>query len=58
MRMMLNVRIPHEPFNTAVKEGTAGPTIDPHRTFYPVGISSLGPSAKKRKPAAILRQRA
>ncbi len=27
MRMMLNVRIPHEPFNTAVKEGTAGQTI-------------------------------
>ena len=27
MRMMLNVRIPHEPFNTAVREGTAGPTL-------------------------------
>ena len=27
MRMLLNVHIPHEPFNTAVREGTAGPTI-------------------------------
>ena len=24
MRMLLHVKIPHEPFNTAVKEGTAG----------------------------------
>ncbi|PWU09760.1 MAG: panthothenate synthetase [Verrucomicrobia bacterium] len=24
MRMLLNVKIPHEPFNTAVKDGTAG----------------------------------
>ncbi|MFM0300818.1 panthothenate synthetase [Paraburkholderia sediminicola] len=24
MRMLLNVRIPHEPFNTLVREGTAG----------------------------------
>ncbi len=24
MRMLLNVSIPHEPFNTAVKDGTAG----------------------------------
>ncbi len=24
MRMMLNVRMPHEKFNTAVKDGTAG----------------------------------
>ncbi|UCE20085.1 MAG: panthothenate synthetase [Gemmatimonadota bacterium] len=24
MRMLLHVRIPHEPFNTAVKEGTVG----------------------------------
>ncbi len=27
MRMLLNVHIPHEPFNTAVREGTAGQTI-------------------------------
>jgi len=27
MRMLLNVVIPHEPFNTAVREGTAGATI-------------------------------
>ena len=27
MRMLITVRIPHEPFNTAVKTGTAGPTI-------------------------------
>ena len=24
MRMLMNVRIPHEPFNTLVREGTAG----------------------------------
>jgi hypothetical protein len=24
MRMMMNVRFPHEPFNAAVKDGTAG----------------------------------
>ena len=24
MRMLLHVKIPHEPFNTAVKDGTAG----------------------------------
>jgi len=24
MRMLMNVRFPHEPFNTLVKEGTAG----------------------------------
>jgi len=24
MRMLLNVRIPHEPFNAAVRDGTAG----------------------------------
>src|SRR5437867_6831399 len=24
MRMLLNVKIPHEPFNTAVRNGTAG----------------------------------
>jgi len=28
MRMLLTVRVPHEPFNTAVREGTAGPTIE------------------------------
>jgi hypothetical protein len=27
MRMLQFVRIPHEPFNTAVRDGTAGPTI-------------------------------
>lgn len=27
MRMLLNVVIPHEPFNTAVRKGTAGATI-------------------------------
>ena len=27
MRMMLHVRIPHEPFNTAVREGTVGPIV-------------------------------
>jgi hypothetical protein len=27
MRMLLTVRIPHEPFNTAVRKGTAGQTI-------------------------------
>lgn len=28
MRMMLNVRIPHEKFNAAVRAGTAGPTLE------------------------------
>lgn len=28
MRMLLTIHIPHEPFNTAVREGTAGPTIN------------------------------
>jgi hypothetical protein len=27
IRMLLNVRIPHEPFNTLVREGTAGEVI-------------------------------
>lgn len=27
MRMLLNIRFPHEPFNTAVRNGTAGATI-------------------------------
>ena len=27
MRMLMNVRIPHEPFNTLVKEGTVGDII-------------------------------
>jgi hypothetical protein len=27
MRMLLNVILPHEPFNTAVRNGTAGATI-------------------------------
>ena len=27
MKMMLNVRIPHEPFNTLVRNGTAGAVI-------------------------------
>ena len=27
MRMMLNVSFPHEPFNTAVRNGSAGATI-------------------------------
>ncbi len=27
MRMLMNVRFPHEPFNTLVKEGTAGKII-------------------------------
>ena len=27
MRMLLNVTLPHEPFNTAVRNGTAGKTI-------------------------------
>jgi hypothetical protein len=27
MRMLLNIRVPHEPFNSLVREGTAGPTI-------------------------------
>ena len=27
MRMLMNVRIPHEPFNTLVKKGTAGEII-------------------------------
>ncbi len=27
MRMLLNIRIPHEPFNTLVREGTAGEVI-------------------------------
>jgi len=27
MRMMLTVAIPHEPFNTAVRNGTAGATL-------------------------------
>ncbi len=28
MRMLLSVTLPHEPFNTAVRKGTAGETID------------------------------
>ena len=28
MRMLLNLTFPHEPFNTAVRKGTAGETID------------------------------
>jgi hypothetical protein len=28
MRMLLNVTIPHEPFNTAVRKGTVGETIN------------------------------
>ena len=27
MRMLLNIRIPHEPFNSLVRAGTAGTTI-------------------------------
>lgn len=27
MRMLLNIRIPHEPFNTAIKAGTAASTM-------------------------------
>jgi len=27
MRMLLNIRIPHEPFNTMVREGTVGQVI-------------------------------
>ena len=27
MRMLMNITIPHEPFNTAVREGTAGSTL-------------------------------
>ena len=27
MRMLMTVEVPHEPFNTAVREGTAGPTL-------------------------------
>ena len=27
MRMLMNVIFPHEPFNTAVRNGTAGDTI-------------------------------
>jgi hypothetical protein len=27
MRMLLNMRIPHEPFNSLVRAGTAGTTI-------------------------------
>jgi len=28
MRVMLNVRFPHQPFNAAVKDGTAGPKLN------------------------------
>lgn len=28
MRMLLNVRIPHEPFNAAVRDGTAGARLN------------------------------
>ncbi len=28
MRMLMTVEIPHEPFNTAVREGTVGPTLN------------------------------
>src|SRR5258705_12110912 len=27
MRILMNIRIPHEPFNTAVRKGTAGATL-------------------------------
>ena len=28
MKMLLNVTLPHQPFNAAVKNGTAGPTLN------------------------------
>jgi hypothetical protein len=28
MRMLIHVKIPHEPFNTAVREGTVGKTLE------------------------------
>jgi hypothetical protein len=28
MRILLNVRIPHQQFNAAVKDGTVGPKIE------------------------------
>lgn len=28
MRMLMTVELPHEPFNTAVREGTVGPTLN------------------------------
>ncbi len=28
MRMLLNVSLPHQPFNAAVKDGTAGPKLN------------------------------
>ncbi len=28
MRMLMNVTLPHEPFNTAVKDGSVGETLD------------------------------
>ncbi len=28
MRMLLNIRIPHEPFNSAVRDGTAGTKLN------------------------------
>src|SRR5688572_18949778 len=28
MKMLMNVRIPHEPFNSAVKDGTAGQKLN------------------------------
>ena len=28
MRVLMNILIPHEPFNTAVREGNAGPTLN------------------------------
>ena len=41
MRMLLNVRIPHQPFNAAVKDGTVGPklkrileTIKPEAAYF------------------------
>ncbi len=27
MRILMNIRIPHQPFNAAVRQGTAGATL-------------------------------
>ncbi len=28
MRMLMNVKLPHKPFNAAIKDGTAGPKLN------------------------------
>lgn len=48
MRMLVHVKLPHEPFNAAVRNGTAGKTIErsrprrPRRHRQEVGVRAAG----------------